>query len=84
LNDQATRREAGFLKIKRASDINLDKNIRQLVPAKTLLLLDRGYDNFSWWRQLIEQEIHFITGLKKEHQLNASKYLPIVTSFEIV
>jgi hypothetical protein len=41
-NDQATRPEAGFLKIKRASDINLEKNIRQLVAAKTLLLLDRG------------------------------------------
>jgi hypothetical protein len=27
-NDQATRRDAGFLKIKRASDINLEKNIR--------------------------------------------------------
>jgi hypothetical protein len=49
------------LKIKRASDINLEKNIRQLLAAKTLLLLDRGCDHFSWWRQLIEQEIHFIT-----------------------
>jgi len=60
-NDQATRREAGFWKIKRASDINLDKNIRQLLAAKTLLLLDRGFYHFSFWRQLIEQEIHFIT-----------------------
>jgi hypothetical protein len=35
------------------------------VAAKTLLLLDRGFYHFSFWRQLIEQEIHFITGLKK-------------------
>jgi len=64
-NDQATRPEADFLKIKRASDINLEKNIRQLVAAKTLLLLDRGCDHFSFWRQLIEQEIHFINRFKK-------------------
>jgi hypothetical protein len=31
------------------------------VAAKTLLLLDRGFDHFSFWQQLIEQEIHFIT-----------------------
>jgi hypothetical protein len=31
------------------------------VAAKTLLLLDRGFYHFSYWRQLIEQEIHFIT-----------------------
>ena len=53
------------MKIKRASDINLEKNIRQLVAAKTLLLLDRGCDHFSFWRLLSEQEIHFITRLKK-------------------
>ncbi len=35
------------------------------MAAKTLLLLDRGCYYFRLWRQLIEQEIHFITGLKK-------------------
>jgi IS4 transposase len=35
------------------------------VTAKTLLLLDRGFYHFSFWAQLIEKEIHFITRLKK-------------------
>ena len=45
----------------RASDVKLQENIRQLVPAKTLLLLDRGFYHFTFWLKLIERDIHLIT-----------------------
>jgi hypothetical protein len=35
------------------------------VPGNTLLLLDRGFDHFSFWLKLIEGDIHLITRLKK-------------------
>ena len=49
----------------RASDVKLEENILQLVPSKTLLLLDRGFYHFSFWLKLIERDIHLITRLKK-------------------
>jgi IS4 transposase len=40
-------------------------HILNLVQAKTLLLLDRGFYHFLFWQQLIERDINFITRLKK-------------------
>jgi hypothetical protein len=57
--------EIWFQENPKASDTKLEENILQLVTAKTLLLLDRGFYHFSFWLQLIEKEIHFITRLKK-------------------
>ena len=45
--------------------MKLEENILELVAAKTLLLLDRGFYHFSFWLKLIEQDIHLITRLKK-------------------
>lgn len=54
----------------KASDIRFEQNLLNLVPAQTLpphsaLLLDRGFYHFHFWQQLLSQEIHFITRLKK-------------------
>jgi hypothetical protein len=57
--------EVWFLENPRASDVKLEENIWQLVPTKTLLLLDRGFYHFSFWLKLIEGDIHLITRLKK-------------------
>jgi hypothetical protein len=57
--------EIWFQENPRASDTKLEENILNLVSAKTLLLLDRGFYHFSFWLSLIEQEIHFISRLKK-------------------
>ena len=57
--------EIWFQENPKASDIKLEENILQLVTANTLLLLDRGFYHFSFWLQLLEKEIHFITRLKK-------------------
>lgn len=48
-----------------ASDIRFEENILELVPAETLLLLDRGFYHFHFWHQLMEREVSFITRLKK-------------------
>ncbi len=52
------------MKNKRASDTRFEENLLQLVSAKTLLLLDRGFYHFQFWQQLIAQGIHFITRRK--------------------
>jgi Transposase DDE domain len=54
-----------FLENPRASDVKIEENILQLVPANTLLLLDRGFYHFSFWLRLIERDIHLVTRLKK-------------------
>ena len=54
-----------FQESPRASDVKLEENILQLVPTKTLLLLDRGFYHLSFWLKLIEADIHLITRLKK-------------------
>ncbi len=57
--------EIWFQENPRASDTKLEENILHLVTAKTLLLLDRGFYHFSFWLKLIEQDVQFITRLKK-------------------
>jgi hypothetical protein len=57
--------EIWFQENPRASDTKFESDILNLVAAQTLLLLDRGFYHFRFWLQLIEQEVHFITRLKK-------------------
>ena len=45
----------------RASETNFEVDLLQLVTAKTLLLLDRGFYHFQFLAQLINQEVDFIT-----------------------
>ena len=49
----------------RDSDTKFEGDILNLVPANTLLLLDRGFYHFKFWQQLIKRKIDFITRLKK-------------------
>lgn len=49
----------------RSSDTSFEPEVLQLVRTNTLLLLDRGFYHFRFWQQLIDQEIDFITRLKK-------------------
>jgi hypothetical protein len=57
--------EIWFQENPRASDTKLEADILNRLTAKTLLLLDRGFYHFRFWQQLIEQDVHFITRLKK-------------------
>ncbi len=58
--------EIWFQENPKASDPKIEADILNLVTAKTLLLLDRGFYHFSFWLQLVEQEAHFITRPKKK------------------
>jgi hypothetical protein len=57
--------EIWFEENPKASDTKLEENILNLVTAKTLLLLDRGFYHFNFWHQLIEKKVDFITRIKK-------------------
>ena len=57
--------EIWFQENPKASDVNFESDILNLVQAKTLLLLDRGFYHFRFWQQLIDRNIDFITRLKK-------------------
>ncbi len=57
-----------------ASDTNFEAAVLNLVTAKTLILLDRGFYHFQFLQQLINQEVHFITRLKAKASI---KYLKI-------
>ena len=57
----------------RANDVNFEKDILNIVKEKTLMLLDRGFYHFRFWQELIAQNIHFITRLKKGAALKIEK-----------
>ena len=42
-----------------------EEYLLKIVKPKTSLLLNRGFYNFAFWEKLIEQEIGFITRIKK-------------------
>ena len=56
--------EIWFQEKPNASDTRFEENLLQLVSAKTLLLLDRGFYHFQFWQRLIDKGIHFITRIK--------------------
>ncbi|MBD2247447.1 transposase, partial [Nostoc sp. FACHB-888] len=57
-----------------ASDTNFEAALLNLLPPKTLILLDRGFYHFHFLQQIINQEVHFITRLKAKASI---KYLKI-------
>ena len=57
--------EIWFKENPRTSDIKFEEDILNLISVKTLLLLDRGFYHFRFWQQLLDQGVHWITGLKK-------------------
>jgi len=57
--------EIWFCDNPKSADTKFEADILNLVAPKTLLLLDRGFYHFSFWLQLIAQNVSFITRLKK-------------------
>ncbi len=47
-----------------ASETNFEAALLNLLPTKTLILLDRGFYHFHFFEKLINQQVHFITRLK--------------------
>lgn len=67
--------EIWFEENPKAADTKFETDILNLVKAKTLLLLERGFYHFSFWQQLIDQEVHFITRLKKGAAIQVEQVL---------
>jgi len=57
--------EVWFEENSKASDIKFEEKILNLVTENTLLLIDRGFYHFSFWQELINRKVQFITRLKK-------------------
>jgi hypothetical protein len=66
-------REIWFQENPRTSDTKLEEDILNLVTRNTWLLLDRGFYHFSFWLQLIEKEVNFISRLKKGASIQVEK-----------
>jgi len=47
------------------ADTHWEEDLLKTVKPKTLLLLDTGFYHFAFWEKLIQQEIGFITRIKK-------------------
>jgi len=56
--------EIWFSEDAKAHDCQFLDNLLALATAKTLLILDRGFYDFTWWSQMIEQQTHFICASK--------------------
>ena len=57
--------EIWFWENPKQADTHWEEDLLKKVKPKTLLLLDRGFYHFTFWSKLIEQEIGFITRIKK-------------------
>lgn len=64
-----------------ASETNFELPLLNLLSAKTLILLDRGFYHFYFFQQLIDQEVHFITRLRAKA---AIKYLKVFSYDNLV
>ena len=58
-----------------AHESNFIPNLLELITPKTLLLLDRGFWNYSLFEQLIEAQSDFITRLKTKAQYQSVSIL---------
>jgi len=67
--------ELWFSEAARAFDTNFLPNLLALVDAKTLLLLDRGFYDFTFFAQVMAKGAHFITRLKSNAKLTVVQRL---------
>ncbi len=68
--------EIWFSERARASDTTFIVDLLAIVPKKTLLILDRGFYDFTFFADLVKQEgVAFITRLKSNTKLEVVKVL---------
>lgn len=65
--------EIWFKENPKASDISFEQDILNIVKSGTLMLLDRGFYHFLFWKQLIERNVDFITRIKKGASFQVQK-----------
>ena len=52
--------ELWFTKESMAHDTNFTQNLLDLVNTKTLLILDRGFYDFTFFARLVDQGVHLM------------------------
>lgn len=67
--------ELWFTEESRAYDTNFIAKLLDLVGAKTLLILDRGFYDFTFFARLIDRSAHFITRLKSNAKIERIRTL---------
>jgi len=67
--------EIWFSEQAQAFDTNFIPNLLELVGAKTLLILDRGFYDFQFFAHLTGKDAHFITRLKSNAKLEVVQRL---------
>ena len=67
--------EIWFNERAQAFDTNFIPDLKGLVKSKTLLILDRGFYDFQFFADLMNQEAHFITRLKSNAKVEVVRRL---------
>jgi len=67
--------EIWFSERAQAFDTTFIPNLLQLVEAKSLLILDRGFYDFRFFASLQEKEAHFITRVKSNAKIEVVRWL---------
>lgn len=73
--------EVWFTQRASASDTTFIPELLAFVPAKTLLILDRGFYDFNFFANLVKQQAAFITRLKDKTKI---KVVTVLTSTDTV
>jgi hypothetical protein len=66
-----------FTENAKAHDCQFLEHLLDLASAKTLLLLDRGFYDFEWWKQLIAKQVEFICAAKSNLSYTVIKELSL-------
>ncbi|MGB9454882.1 MAG: IS4 family transposase [Bryobacteraceae bacterium] len=66
----------------KGSDLAIARGLR--FPAGTILVFDRGYQDYRWFAQLTEQRVFFVTRLRCHAHMEVLADLPVVDGSQIV
>jgi hypothetical protein len=60
------------------ADISQGRKMKMDIPSQSILVFDRGYLDYSWWRKLDRQGIFFVTRIKENAIIIVSERLPVL------
>ncbi len=59
------------------ADISQARKMKMELPSQSILVFDRGYLDYKWWKKLNRQDIFFVTRIKTNAIVVVSKKLPV-------
>jgi hypothetical protein len=66
----------------KGSDLTTARKMK--FPAGTILVFDRGYQDYRWFQQLTQEGIFFITRLRRHAHIEVIKELPVLSGSNII